>query len=68
LRLDKNTSIAGQPIKRVRELLRRIGDAHWSHRQIADFFQFNAVQARAFIDEMSRRGLLDECERNAGLR
>jgi predicted nucleotidyltransferase len=66
LRLDTNATIAGQPIKRIRELLRRMGHAHWSHLQIADFFHIDAVQSHALIDEMAARGFLAESERRPG--
>jgi predicted nucleotidyltransferase len=66
LRLDKNATIAGQPIKRVRELLRRMGSAHWSHREIADFFHIDDVKAHALIDEMAVRGFLQESEQRPG--
>src|SRR5580704_4597984 len=66
LRLDKNATIAGQPIKRVRELLRRMGSAHWSHREIADFFHIDDLKAHALIDEMAVRGFLQESERRPG--
>jgi predicted nucleotidyltransferase len=66
LRLDKNATIAGQPIKRVRELLRRMGSAHWSDREIADFFHIDDVKAHALIDEMAVRGFLQESEQRPG--
>jgi hypothetical protein len=66
LRLDKNATIAGQPIKRVRELLRRMGSAHWSHREIADFFHIDDLKAHALIDELAVRGFLQESERCPG--
>ena len=66
MRLDKNATIAGQPIKRVRELLRRMGSAHWSHREIADFFHIDDLKAHALIDEMAVRGFLQESERRPG--
>jgi predicted nucleotidyltransferase len=67
LRLDKNATIAGQPIKRVRELLRRMmGSAHWSDREIADFFHIDDVKAHALIDEMAVRGFLQDSEQRPG--
>ena len=58
LRIDANAAIAGQPIKRIRELLRRMGNAHWSHLQIAEFFQIDPTQAIALIGEMWRADVL----------
>jgi hypothetical protein len=66
LRLDKNAAIAGQPIKRVRELLRRMGSAHWSHREIADFFHIDNMKTHALVDEMAVRGFLQESEQLPG--
>jgi hypothetical protein len=66
LRVDANAAIAGQPIKRIRELLRRMGNAHWSHLQIAEFFQIDPAQAHALIGEMVARGFLDGSERRPG--
>jgi hypothetical protein len=66
LRLDKNADIAGQPIKRIRELLRRMATAHWSDREIADFFHIDAVQARTLIDEIVARGFLGQSDRRRG--
>jgi predicted nucleotidyltransferase len=66
LRIDANAAIAGQPIKRIRELLRRMGNAHWSHLQIAEFFQIDPTQAIALIGEMVACGFLDDCERRPG--
>ena len=67
MRLDKNATIAGQPIKRVRELLRRMmGSAHWSDREIADFFHIDDVKAHALIDEMAVRGFLQDSEQRPG--
>jgi predicted nucleotidyltransferase len=66
LRLHTNATIAGQSIKRIRELLRRMGNAHWSHLQIADLFHIDAVQAHALIDEMAARGFLEESVRRPG--
>ena len=54
MRLDKNATIAGQPIKRVRELLRRMGSAHWSHREIVDFFHIDVLKAHALDTEVMR--------------
>ena len=36
-----------------------MGTAHWSDREIADFFHIDAVQARRLIDEIAARGFLD---------
>jgi hypothetical protein len=66
LRVDANAAIAGQPIKRIRELLRRMGNAHWSYLQIAEFFQIDPTPAIALIGEMVARGFLDDCERRPG--
>jgi len=63
LRLDKNASIAGQPVKRIRDLLRRMGSAHWSDQAIADFFHLTEAQANALTNELVGRGLLEESER-----
>jgi predicted nucleotidyltransferase len=65
LRLDKNATIGGQPIKRIRGLLWRMGNGHWSHRQIADFFHVDSVTAHALIDEMVIRGFLQVTEQRA---
>ena len=65
LRLDANATIAGQPIKRIRELLRRIGDARLSDQEIADFFHIDNDQAVALIDEMSRRGFVQASARRS---
>jgi predicted nucleotidyltransferase len=66
LRLDTNAAIAGQPIKRIRELLRRMGNAHWTDVEIAEFLHVDAMQAQALIDEMVARGFLEQSEARAG--
>ncbi len=63
MRLDPNDTIGGQPLKRIRELLRRMINASWSHPQIAEFFHIDLTSAQALIDEMVTRQLLQECER-----
>jgi hypothetical protein len=37
-----------------------MGNAHWSHLDIADFFHIDSMQAHALIDEMAARGFLAE--------
>lgn len=66
MRLDKDGTIAGQPIKRVRELVRRMGSAHWSYREIAEFFHIDDLKGHTLIDEMAVRGFLQESERRPG--
>jgi hypothetical protein len=62
LRLDPDATIAGQPIKNVRELLRRIDNGHWSRREIADLFHIDTAQAEALIAELAERGFLQVSE------
>jgi hypothetical protein len=63
LRLDKSASIAGQPVKRIRDLLRRMEAVHWSDRAIADFFHLDETQANALATELVACGLLEESKR-----
>ena len=63
LRLDKSASIAGQPVKRIRDLLRRMEAVHWSDQAIADFFHLDETQANALATELVARGLLEESSR-----
>jgi predicted nucleotidyltransferase len=45
-----------------------MGTAHWSDREIADFFHIDAGQARTLIDEIVARGFLEQSDgrRDAG--
>jgi hypothetical protein len=54
------------PVGSRKELDRRIGNARWSHLQIAEFFQINPTQANALIGEMVARGFLDHFEQRPG--
>ena len=63
MRLDKNASIGGQPVKRIRDLLRRMETAHWSDQAIADFFRLDAAQANALAGDLVSRGFLQVSER-----
>jgi predicted nucleotidyltransferase len=62
LRLDRNATIAGQPIRRVRDLLRRIAGAHWNNLEIAECLGIQIVEVNFVIGEMVERGLLEECD------
>ena len=66
MRLDPDATVAGQPIKNVRELLRRIDNGHWSRREIADFFHIDTAQAEALIAELAERGFLQVSELRPG--
>jgi hypothetical protein len=66
LRLDTNSTIGGQPIKRIRELLRRMGDTRWTEVEIADFLHVDSVHVRSFIEEMAASGFLEKSETASG--
>jgi len=60
MRLDRKEIIAGQPIKRVRDFLRKYGDCRPGPRAALEFFETNHVTAKAIIDAMAERGLIAE--------
>ena len=49
---DPNDKISGQPIKRVRDFLWRLGNNVWSKDAIANFFNLAPAAADNFVDEM----------------
>jgi predicted nucleotidyltransferase len=60
MRIDKNDKISGQPIKRVRDFLRRLDDGHrWPKSNIAKFFNITPSGADEIIQEMLSARLLE---------
>lgn len=63
LRVDRSEIIAGQPIKRVRDFLRRLDNRTWDAQEIAEYF--GLARADSLIRELVNRKLL---ERAKGIR
>ena len=69
MQLDRHETIAGQPIKRVRDFLRSLRDQSWRPEAIADFFGTHLEpQATAIlIETLLGRRLIEPCEHHDGL-
>ena len=62
-KFSKNDQIGGQPIKIVRDVLRRMKIDEWSAAGIADLLKIDERAARPVIDGMIAAGFLEECPR-----
>jgi DNA-binding IclR family transcriptional regulator len=62
MRVDRTDRIAGQPIKKARDFLRRVGCSSWSAESIAEHFAIDLSAAAKLIVELVRRNLLEKAE------
>src|SRR5262245_37212063 len=62
MRLDRKEMICGQPIKRVRDFLRRLSDREWPSETIGDFFATQPAETTGLIAAMIERGWIEESE------
>lgn len=56
MRVDREATIAGHPIKRVRDFLRRVNSGRWMAEEIAEHFKIES--ANDLIAELINQGLL----------
>jgi predicted nucleotidyltransferase len=66
MRLDRSETIAGQPIRKVRDFLRRLGMWSWSAEGIAEHFAIDLGMAAHLIAELCRRKLLEKAKSHPG--
>src|ERR1700674_857816 len=67
MKVNTREAIAGQPIKKVRDVLRKMCDGSWTREMLASEFGVN--DASRIIAEMIKRDLLEKSKGfDAGLR
>jgi hypothetical protein len=62
MRIDRSEMIAGQPIKKVRDFLRRLGSREWSSERIAEHFAIDLAAAENLVAELCARNLLERAK------
>ena len=55
-------NICGQPVKRVRDLLRKLGSSSWAVRPIASELEITPTEAEKVVAELMARGWLEPAE------
>ena len=60
MKIDKNHKVGGQPIKEIRDVLRRMESLEWSAAEIADLLKISEQATKPVIDAMVAAGLLEE--------
>ena len=62
MRIDRSETIAGQPIKKIRDFLRRLSGLSYSVEGIEDYFSLTPDAAATLIFELCARNLLEPTE------
>jgi hypothetical protein len=61
MKIDRNSLIAGQPARKVRDLLRRLGESSMNVEGFAERLAVSQAKARHFVVAMLELRLLERC-------
>src|SRR5712692_5017419 len=68
MRISRKDTVAGHPIKQVRDFLRRLDVVEWDKVAIAEFFGVAPALADAIIKEMLAANMIERCPQCNGNR